>query len=329
MRTHLLMDGFGSHPLPKTMIADLNAAGAMVMMFRPKISPWTLRRHRLRRLHQKIVVIDQKVAFVGGLNIMDETALPDQTAPQYDYAVSVEGPLVGDIHISARTMWRRVARLRLPLHGCRESPWQPPFTDSRGGMRAAFLIRNNIRHRRDIERAYLRAIKGAYSEIILANAYFLPGIKFCRALLDAAARGVQVILLLQGRVDHRLFHYASKALYGRFLDKGIKIFEYHKSLMHAKVAVIDTHWSTVGSSNLDPFSLLLSLESNIVVDDESFAGTLRQSLKTAINSGARRVTLNSFKNRPSHQHIASLISYGLARVMTGMAGSAPPPGDQP
>lgn len=141
--------------------------------------------------------------------------------------------------------------------------------------------------------------------------------------MDAAARGVRVILLLQGRMDHRLFHYASTALYGSFLDKGIKIYEYHKSLMHAKVAVIDSHWATVGSSNLDPFSLLLSLEANIVVDDETFAGTLKHSLKTAIADGARQVNLRSVKDRPVHQHIVSLISYGLARFMTGMAGSAP------
>jgi cardiolipin synthase len=125
-----------------------------------------------------------------------------------------------------------------------------------GGMRAAFLVRDNIRHRRDIEDAYLQAIEQAQFEIILANAYFFPGLNFRHALVDAAGRGVRVVLLLQGKMDHRLLHYASHALYGSFLDAGIEIYEYHKSIMHAKVAVIDEHWATVGSSNLDPFSLL-------------------------------------------------------------------------
>jgi cardiolipin synthase len=142
-------------------------------------------------------------------------------------------------------------------------------------MQAAFLVRNNIRHRRDIEDAYLQAIEQAQCEIILASAYFLPGLNFRHALVDAAGRGVRVVLLLQGRMDQPLLHYASHALYGSFLDAGIEIHEYHKCLMHAKVAVIDGHWATVGSSNLDPFSLLLSMEANVVVDDEGFAKKLK------------------------------------------------------
>lgn len=323
------MDGFGSNPLPKAMVADLNAARVMVMKFRPKISPWTFRRRRLRRLHQKIVVVDQKTAFVGGINIINDKDTPDQIAPRYDYAVRVEGPLVNHIHIYACKIWRRVASLRLSPQYHHTRNIQTAFAESGGGMRAAFLIRNNIRHRRDIEAAYLRAIEQARSEIILANAYFLPGHRFLCTLCDAAVRGVRVILLLQGLEDYRLFHYASKSLYGRFLDKGVKIYEYYKSPMHAKVAVIDAHWATVGSSNLDPFSLLLSLEANIVVDDETFAGTLRRSLLTAIVTGARQVHLNNIKNQPAHRHVASRISYGLARFMTGMAGYAPDNFDHP
>ena len=97
VKTHVLMDGFGSNGLPKTMVDYLEAAGVMVLKFRPKTSPWTLRRRRLRRLHRKIVVVDQKIAFVGGINIIDDMDMPDQTSPRYDYAVSVEGPLVKEI----------------------------------------------------------------------------------------------------------------------------------------------------------------------------------------------------------------------------------------
>ena len=140
-------------------------------------------------------------------------------------------------------------------------------------MNAAFLMRDNFRHRRDIEAAYMRAIKQAKSEIILAHAYFLPGLDFRHALIDAAGRGVRVVLLLQGKVEYLLQHYASRALYGNFLDAGIEIYEYRKSFLHAKVAVIDGHWATVGSSNIDPFSLLLSREANVVVDDEAFGAS--------------------------------------------------------
>ena len=140
-------------------------------------------------------------------------------------------------------------------------------------MSAAFLVRDNFHHRRDIEPAYMRAIKQAGSEIILAHAYFLPGLEFRHALIHAARRGVRVVLLLQGRMEYLLQHYASRALYGNFLDAGIEIYEYRQNFLHAKVAVIDGHWATVGSSNIDPFSLFLSREANVVIDDEAFGAT--------------------------------------------------------
>ena len=323
VKTHVLIDGFGSKNLPKTMVDYLVTAGVMVLKFRPKISPWTLRRRRLRRLHRKIVVVDQEIAFVGGINIIDDMDMPGQTSPRYDYAVSVEGPMVKQIHDSTRRVWSRVAWTRLRPSWGRDNYRQAPSTEPRGRMRSTFLVRDNIRHRRDIEDAYLQAIEQAQFEIILANAYFLPGLNFRHALLDAAGRGVRVILLLQGRVEYRLLHYASHALYGSFLDAGMEIYEYHKSLMHAKVAVIDEHWATVGSSNLDPFSLLLSLEANVVVDDENFAKKLKQSLEQAIKMGARRIFENSWRTQPIRVRLASWLSYGLVRFMIGIAGYAP------
>jgi cardiolipin synthase len=148
-------------------------------------------------------------------------------------------------------------------------------------------VRDNLRHRRDIERAYLDAIGAAREEIVLANAYFLPGRRFRRALRAAAGRGVRVTILLQGLVEYRLLHYATQALYGNLLAAGIRIFEYQRSFLHAKVAVIDHHWATVGSSNIDPFSLLLAREANVVVLDRRFAEDLEQSLAAAMRDGAR------------------------------------------
>jgi cardiolipin synthase len=323
VKSHVLIDGFGSNSLSKTMVDDLKAAGVRVLKFRPKISPWTLRRQRLRRLHRKIVVVDQKIAFVGGINIIEDMDMPGQTSPRYDYAVSVEGPLAEEIHASTRRVWSRVAWTRLRRGRGRDSERQSPSTEPSGPVRSAFLVRDNIRHRRDIEDAYLQAIEEAQFEIILANAYFLPGLKFRHALLDAAGRGVRVILLLQGKVEYRLLYYATHALYGNFLDAGMEIYEYHKSFMHAKVAVIDERWATVGSSNLDPFSLLLDLEANVVVDDENFAKTLKNSLEQAIKMGARRILQNQWRTQPVRLRLASWLCYGLVRFMTGMAGYAP------
>lgn len=319
--THLLIDGFGSSGLPKTLIDYLEEAGVMVLKFRPQISPWTLRRRRLRRLHRKIVVIDQRLAFVGGLNIIDDVDMPGQASPRYDYAVTVEGPLVNAIYAASRRLWLRVVwsrRLQLVRH--RDKKRQVSQQESAGDMRSTFLIRDNFRHRRDIENAYLQAIEQAHSEIIVANAYFLPGLNFRHALLAAAGRGVRVVLLLQGKMEYRLAHYASRALFGSFLDAGIEIYEYHQSILHAKVAVIDHHWATVGSSNLDPFSLLLALEANVVVDDKSFATALQDSLEQAIKAGARRIFENKWKLQPIMLRLLCWLSYGLVRCMAGIAG---------
>jgi cardiolipin synthase len=321
--THLLMDGFGSIGLPTTMVENLETAGVRVLKFRPKTSPWTLRRRRLRRLHRKIVVVDQTIAFVGGININDHRDISSQTSLRVDYAVSIQGPLVKEVHDSARRVWSRVAWMRwLPDHG-RINDSYTPSADPKGSMQAAFLVRNNIRHRRDIEDAYLGAIEQAQSEIILANAYFLPGLNFRHALVAAAGRGVRVVLLLQGRMDHPLLHFASHALYGSFLDSGIEIHEYQQCLLHAKVAVIDGHWATVGSSNLDPFSLLLSLEANVVIDDEGFANELKFSLEQAMETGAQRIGENNWRTQSIGQRLASWLSYGVVRFMIGIAGYAP------
>jgi cardiolipin synthase A/B len=315
----MLIDGYGSKDLPRSMLDDLRADGVQALVFRPKISPWTLRRKRLRRLHRKIAVVDREIAFVGGLNIIDDCESPGDLPPRYDYAVAVEGPLVDVIRLSARRLWTLVAWSRFhkgAVHGMALSA----ATFTGGEMSAAFLVRDNFRHRRDIEAAYMRAIGQAQSEIILAHAYFLPGLDFRHALIDAAARGVRVVLLLQGRVEYFLQHYASRALYGTLLDAGIEIYEYRKSFLHAKVAVIDGHWATVGSSNIDPFSLLLSREANVVVVDEDFGATLAQSLKLTMETDALRIFSDRWKHQPAYVRFLSWLSYGLLRLMMGISG---------
>ena len=315
--TYVMVDGFGSKGLNPALVAELRAAGVRFLVYRPKISPWTLKRARLRRMHRKVAVIDARVAFVGGINIIDDMDTPKHTPPRFDYAVRIDGPLVARIHPVVKRLWALVtatqfkaARPRLRDLG--------PFTAPRGGQRAAFVVRDNFAHRRDIEQTYLAAIRSARSEILIASAYFFPGLSFRRALTDAAARGVRVVLLLQGRVEYVLLHYASRALYGAFLDAGIEIHEYHRSFMHAKVAVIDQHWATVGSSNIDPFSLLLAREANVVIEDDRFAGQLRNSLLTAITEGAVQVRRESWSAQPLGVRVVTWMSYGVARLLTGL-----------
>ena len=313
----VLVDGFGSRDIDPALVRGLREAGVRFLVYRQKISPWSLRRARLRRMHRKIAVVDARTAFVGGINVVDDVDEPDATEPRYDYAVRVEGPLVARIHAVVKRLWKLVCATQLRPRWAEARAMAPP-PEFRGNQRAAFVIRDNIGHRRDIEEAYLAAIGQARSEILIANAYFFPGRTFRRALMDAVARGVRVALLLQGKPEYVLQHYAARALYGPFLDAGIEIHEYQKSYMHAKVAVIDGHWATVGSSNIDPFSLLLAREANVVIEDTGFGGELRESLLAAMAEGTEQLRHKSWREQPWTTRLATWSCYQLLRFFTGV-----------
>ncbi|MCK5715454.1 MAG: cardiolipin synthase ClsB, partial [Nitrosomonadaceae bacterium] len=315
----LLLDGFGSQNLPQEAIQNLLNTGVQVLIFRKEISPFRLRRNRLRRMHRKLAVVDASIAFVGGINVIDDLNHPEPLLPRFDFAISIEGPLQRQLMLATKHLWKVVAIARLKRwvrHN--ETPYltiQPS-----GNQRGALVIRDNFRHRHDIEEVYLHAITNACSEIIIANAYFLPGINLRHALSDAARRGLRVVLLLQGRIEYHLQHYATLALFGSLLDAGIEIYEYHKSYLHAKVAVIDRRWSTVGSSNIDPFSLLLAREANVIVDDELFANQLRFCLENAMVEESTRVLQEKWKDQSWISRTMSWVSYYIVRVLRGMVG---------
>lgn len=314
----VMLDGFGSAALPQRWVDDLRTAGVEVLWFRRKISPLTLRRSRLRRLHRKLAAMDGEVAFIGGINIVDDIPPHDGiSAPRLDYAVLVQGPVAGDVHAAMRRLWSMVSWANFHRHG-RHVRWRlgkPRKASSAADVE--LVLRDNVHHRRDIERAYLKAIAAARHEVIIANAYFLPGRAFRRSLKQAVQRGVRVVLLLQGKVEYRLQHYATHALYERLLGAGIEIYEYLPSYLHAKVAVVDGQWATVGSSNIEPFSLFLAREANLMVRDAGFAGELRASLMAALDNDVRRI--ESVEDGVIARWLAR-ISYGAIRLLVGIVG---------
>jgi cardiolipin synthase len=315
---HLLIDGFGSLKFPQKAIENLIAAGVQVMHYRKEVFSFRFRRHRLRRMHRKLVVIDARIAFVGGINIINDHQKPGQAVPRFDYAVKIEGPLLTTIHSSAKRLWMLVAWAHFKKRWITHLELQP-ITKPVGNQRAAFVIRDNFRHRRDIERSYLKAIANAYNEIIIANAYFLPGRNFRQALIHAARRGVSVILLLQGKIEYRIQYHASRALYDNLLDAGIKIYEYQKSFLHAKVAVIDQYWSTIGSSNIDPLSLLMAQEANVMVLDQAFAMELRTTLQLAMED-SKPVSKIYWGKQSWINRSLNWISYYIVRILQGVLG---------
>jgi len=319
VNVRVLLDGFGSSQLPQVWADEMAVSGIDLQWFRREISPFTLQRNRgrrLRRLHRKLVAVDGEIAYVGGINIIDDIPLGlSSDSPRLDYAVRVQGWVAHEVQDEMRHLWatvrwatlrKRMERMRARFrHHRRKTDIEP----------LQLLLRDNLRHRSDIERAYLHAIEAAQQEIVIANAYFLPGRPFRQALKAAAARGVRVVLLLQGRVEHPLQHYATLALYGQLLADGIELYQYRHSFLHAKVGVVDGAWATVGSSNLDPFSLLLAREANLMVRDIEFAGRLRDSLMSAIESGGKRISHPSMN--PFNLLLARL-SYGLIRLLLSL-----------
>jgi cardiolipin synthase len=316
----VLVDGWGAkHYLTRALERALKDGNVRLLKYRPEVAPWQFRSHRLRRLHRKLCHVDGRVAFVGGINVIDDVNTPNQKPPRVDFAARIEGPVLVPIVQSMQRVW---AINELVQFKQSEVPLFPsPRRGVRVGAQAAkFVIRDNLRHRRDIEFAYLAAVRTAKHDILIASAYFFPGIRFRRALIAAARRGVKVTLLLQGRVEYRLLHYAARALYGQLLTAGIAIQEYHQSFLHAKAAVVDDHWATVGSSNIDPYSLLMSREANVFVRDAYFSEQLRDELRRMIVEGSRRVGPQHWALRPRIYKALVWTAYGIVRVGMGLLG---------
>jgi cardiolipin synthase len=317
VRVRLMIDGVGSRELPLSWLNMLAATGVSVLVYRPLVSGWLANPRSLRRLHRKLVVIDARIAFVGGMNLIDDYVPTRFDAPRLDFSIEVQGPLLARIHRSVRRLWRLVALSQLQTG--EDKTRLEPVWPTDGHVRAAFIVRDNFAHRRDIERAYLAALALAREDILIASAYFLPGYRFRRLLKKAAARGVRVQLLVQGHTDHPFFQAAARALYRDLLTAGVAIYEYRVSELHAKVAVVDRHWATVGSSNIDPFSLLMAREANVVVEDAMFSRDLQQRLQQAIDQ-SNALNPADWQRRGWVRRTLSWLAYGGVRLLVGVVG---------
>lgn len=330
VEVRLVVDGFGTRRLGPQVASILAAGGVAIETFRPERRLLSLDRRRLRRLHRKLAVIDGRVVFVGGINILDDLSDLNHGRldwPRLDFAVRVRGPLVATAQLAVRRLWWELTLLNRPTRMVRArgrellgpKPGGLCEVTPAGRMHAMLVLRDNLRFRRAIEDEYLRAIRAARREVLIANAYFLPGRRMRSALKAAAARGVRVRLLLQGRVEYRLQHWATRAMYEELLRAGIAIVEYRRSFLHAKAAVVDD-WATVGSSNIDPFSLLLAREANVVVEDAGFAEQLRQRIETAIDEGGAAVLAWQHARRRWPTRALHGLAFALLRLGVALSG---------
>ncbi len=288
---HVLIDGWGSPDLPESFTQPLLDAGVRLRAFEPVRRLFGARVNLLRRMHHKLVVVDGRHAFVGGINYSIDHLAEYGPQGKQDYAVEVEGPLVGQIQAFCRanvdgpqpTRKAWLARWRTLRERAREEH------DVEAGAVAAFVTRDNHLHRTDIERHYRVAIRSARKRILIANAYFFPGYRLLRDLRRAARRGVQVDLVMQGQPDMVWVMRATELLYRHLIRAGVRVHQYTERPLHGKVAVIDDRWATGGSSTLDPTSLSLNLEANVFVRDEAFACHLRERIEALMEAHCRLV----------------------------------------
>ncbi|MES2977751.1 MAG: cardiolipin synthase ClsB [Pseudomonadota bacterium] len=343
-KVDITIDGYGSPDLSASFISSLTQAGVRVHVFDPAPKLWGWRTNLFRRMHRKIVVIDRRMAFVGGINYSADHLADYGPAAKQDYAVQVEGPLVAVIRGFAvraiRAGLRAHARLSrrgkvktqpenaqaqaghlLDLHE-RFPPMVEPVPES-GMAGAIFVTRDNNRHTNDIERHYRIAIRAARRRVVIANAYFFPGYRLLRELRRAARRGVDVRLILQGEPDMPIVKTAASLLYHHLLGAGVRIFEYCERPLHGKVAISDDEWSTVGSSNLDPLSLSLNLEANVIIRDREFNGVLAERLERLMLNSCTQVKASDLSESTWWRMVRSFFVFHLLRRYPSWAGWLP------
>ena len=268
VRVTASFDGFGCGELTTAYLAALSEAGVRIQMFDPAPKHLGIRTNWFRRLHRKIVVVDGTVAFLGGINFSADHLADFGPEAKQDYSVEVQGPAVADIHHFALLQSGRPARAKYWWQRRRQRRQELAFTDHDGQVRLVY--RDNREHRTDIEEVYLQVLRSAQRRVVIANAYFFPGYRLLREIRNAARRGVEVRLILQGQPDMLVAKLAARMTYDYLLKSGVQIHEYCQRPLHGKVALVDEDWSTVGSSNLDPLSLSMNLEANVLIRDRAF-----------------------------------------------------------
>jgi len=307
VRVRVIYDAVGSISITPGFWASLVRAGGEIVPFHavfPIRNTLTLDMLE-RRDHRKMLVIDGKIGFTGGIN-MSRQWLPTEEGGDgwRDDMVGVRGEVAHELRALFYDTWRR-ATLSLPPADVR------PVRRRR--IRRVFLLANPWRKRRDVRREYLRRIYFAKERIDIANPYFVPNRSVRGALVHAAKRGVKVRVLVPERGDVRIVQFAVEAFFEHFLKHDIGIYMLPDRVMHAKTAIIDDAFATIGSYNLDERSWRKNLEVNLAIEDEAFARHVRESFDEDCKN-ARKVEIGEWRGRPTARRAMEWIAYGLRRL---------------
>jgi cardiolipin synthase len=314
VRVRLMYDALGSLGLPSSYLRQLTSAGAAVSVYHPLIltrPSWAINR----RNHRKLIVVDDAVAFTGGLNIADEYATKeDGGAGWRDTHMRLDGAQPArELRALFEDAWERAKPLPgSPAFAARPVEGQPPAPSVSDGVAAQVLGNDEFRNRRRIRRAHLYAINHARQYILIENAYFIPDRGVRRALVRAVRRGVKVAVAMAavGSSDVAIAAYASRVLNSELLAAGVRLFEWRHGMLHAKTAVVDDAWAVVGSYNFDHRSLSHDLEVAVVVAEASFARRLREQTLADLGR-CHEVTLAEHEARPWSRMLLESAAYQM------------------
>jgi len=320
VKVEMMVDGYGSNDLSDEFINTLTAAGVRFLYYDPRPRIFGMRTNIFHRLHRKIVVCDGAIAYVGGINFSSEHNSSYGPEAKQDYAVEVCGPIVGDI---TRYVQQAINSKPLPYRWWGAHSRRPAKYTPSGNAQVLFVWRDNEDHRDDIEQHYLTMLREAKQEVIIANAYFFPGYHLLREMRNAAQRGVTVKLIVQGKPDMPIVKVGAELLYNYLISGGVEVYEYIRRPLHAKIAVQDDDWSTVGSSNLDPLSLSLNLEANLIIHNRAFNLVLRHELDRLLSEDCQRVEESQLPKQNWWQLSKSVLVFHFLRHFPAIVGWLP------
>ncbi|MDZ4680629.1 MAG: phospholipase D-like domain-containing protein [Saprospiraceae bacterium] len=303
---YLAVDSYGSKDLSPAFIKDLKDSGINFRFFSPLPKRFYILRLG-RRLHSKVVVADQEVALVGGVNISDKYRGTDTEAPWLDFAITVKGPVSARLARISEQIYRE--KYLIGPHIRRKKSAHPSSRD----VLSRPVLNDWFRGKRQIGAGYRAAFRKAQHSITVVASYFLPSRSIRTALKRAARRGVQVNLLLPGISDVPMAKRAIRYLYQEMLEVNIQIYEWETSILHGKMAIVDNKWVTLGSYNLNHLSQYSSIELNLEVLDDAFAASVQRYLSTLL-SQSTLIDADAFRQKMSRmEKILDWASYTLGR----------------
>ncbi len=309
---HLIADGYATKKLSIQFITALKDAGVFIRFFEPFFKSKLF--YFGRRMHHKVFVVDAKFALVGGINIADRYNDIAEEAAWLDFALFTEGEIAQQLCILCWKTWNGFDK-KMGITPCEEKLAQFNF---RKEEKTKVRMRRNdwVRRKNEISVTYIEMFAKAQSHITILCSYFLPGKIIRRLLKQAAKRGVKIKVITTGPSDIMLAKYAERWMYDWLLRNKIDLYEYQPTVLHAKVAVCDGEWLTIGSYNINDISAYASIELNVDVHNAKFAAALEQTLDTIIETSCVHITKEQhLQNKNIFIQYIRWCSYQFIRVV--------------